>query len=219
MSATQTIRILLADDHKIVREGLRRLLETESDMQVVEEAADGRDAVEACKRVRPDVVVMDLAMPNLNGVEATRQITDGRFAPKVLCLSMHREQKMITAMLRAGASGYLLKNCAARDMAQAIRTVAGGETFLSSAIAGEVIDHFVRGEPGDESSAFTKLSDREREVLQLIAEGLSTKEAAARLDISQKTVLAHRRNIMEKLDIHSNAELTRYALREGLTEL
>jgi len=218
MSNRRPIRILLADDHQIVRQGLRQLLDLEPDMEVVEEASDGREAVEAAKRARPDVAIVDLSMPELNGIEATRQIAEAGLKIRVLCLSMHKEQKMIGAMLRAGAAGYLLKSCAARELAQAVRTVARGETFLSTAVAGSVVDQLL-DRSGSAETAFATLTPRELQVLQLIAEGLSAKEAGGRLGISQKTVLAHRRNIMDKLDLHSTAELARYALREGVTEL
>jgi DNA-binding NarL/FixJ family response regulator len=209
----------LADDHTLVREGFRRILETEPGIEVVGEAADGRTAVECAERTKPDVVLMDLSMPELNGIEATRHISEKLRGPRVLCLSMHTGREMVAAMLRAGASGYLLKNCGSDELSEAVRVVASGGTFITPAIAGVVVDDFVRKRPARVGGAFDRLTNREREVLQLIAEGLTAKEVAFRLGVSQKTALAHRRHIMEKLHLHNDAELTRYALREGLTEL
>ena len=212
------IHVLLADDHTIVREGLRSLLERETDIEVVADVEDGRAAVRAVSETRPDVVIMDVSMPDMNGIEATRQITSAAPKTKVICLSMHRERKFVGAMLRAGASGYVLKNDVARELTEAIRRVMSGGTYLSPAIAGDVVRHYVRGRP-PEKGAFADLSEREREVLQLIAEGLSTKEVAAKLYVSEKTVAAHREHIMAKLNLHTVVDLTRYALREGLSEL
>lgn len=212
------IHVLLADDHAIVREGLRSLLEREPDIEVVAEVEDGRAAVNAASKKRPDVVVMDISMPDLNGIEATRQITSASRKTKVICLSMHHERKFVGAMLRAGASGYVLKNDVAREITEAIRRVMSGGTYLSPVVAGDVVRHYVRGRP-PEKGAFADLSEREREVLQLIAEGLSTKEAAAKLQLSEKTIAAHREHIMDKLNLHSVVDLTRYALREGISEL
>lgn len=219
MSSDNPIRILLADDHRIVREGLRSLLDNEPDMVVVAEAGDGREAVECAERLRPDVVVTDLSMPGLNGVDATRLIVKGGSQAKVVCLSVHNEQRMLLAALRAGAAGYLVKNCAVRELAQAVRAVAKGETFISSAVAAGLVEKFVGGEAEAQGGAFTALTAREREVLQLLAEGLTSKQVGARLGIAQKTALVHRRNIMEKLAIYSDAELALYALREGLADL
>jgi len=219
MTGEKKIRVLLAEDHQIVREGLRRLVAGEPDMEVAGEAADGRAALREAERTKPDVVIMDLSMPALNGIEATRQIAGRPGAPRVICLSMHNEQKMVSAMLQAGAAGYLLKSCASRELAEAIRTVASGKTYLSPDVAGQVVDAFVRTRLAPKGSVFGQLTDREREIVQLIAEGPSAKEIAARLSISQKTVLAHRLHVLKKLSLHSDAELTRYALKQGLTEL
>ena len=212
-------KVLLADDHAIVREGLRMLLARESDMEVVGEAADGRAAVELAKKLSPDIVIMDVAMPGLIGIEATRQILAASRSVKVVALSMHSDKRFVSEMLKAGASGYLLKDSVAQEVASAIRTVLSGKTYLSPAVTGVVVDEYVKRRPGKDSSGFSVLSAKEREVLQLIAEGRTTKEIAAKIKVSVKTVEAHRQHIMEKLDIHSVAELTKYAVREGLTSL
>jgi len=212
-------RILLADDHKIMREGLRSLLAEAFDMEVVAEAEDGRSAVELAKKLSPDVVVMDISMPDLNGVEATRQIL--KYAPraKVIALSMHSDRQFVARMLEAGASGYVLKDAAFEELATAIRTVVAGRVHLGPRIAGLVVEDYVQRLPETEPKVSSPLTAREREVLQLLAEGKGTKEAARLLKVSAKTVETHRRNIMEKLNLHSIAELTKYAIREGLTSL
>jgi len=214
-----SIRILLADDHTIVREGLKGMLEREPDMKVIADVGDGRTAVKMALQEKPDVVVMDISMPDLNGIEATSQIIAELKKIKVICLSMHREKKFVGAMLRAGASGYVIKNDVTRELIGAIRKVMSGDMYLSPAIAGDVVNQFVRGRSTQAKGAFTELSEREREVLQLIAEGLSTKEIAPKLGVSEKTVAAHREHIMEKLGLHNVVELTRYALREGISQL
>lgn len=212
------IRVLLADDHDIVREGLKSLLAMEPDVEVVADVSDGRTAVRMARELTPDVVVMDIGMPDLNGIDATRQITQELFPVRVLCLSMHTEKHMIGAVLQAGASGYLVKNCAARELNVAIRTVASGKTYLSPDIAGAVVQEYVRGRAMPKGTVYAELSEREREVLQLIAEGRGTKDIASQLFISEKTVAAHRLAVMEKLHLQSVADLTRYAIREGLVE-
>jgi DNA-binding NarL/FixJ family response regulator len=225
---TNTINILLVDDHKIVREGLRSLLEAEDDFRVVAEAADGRAAVELAREHSPAVVVMDIAMPQLNGIEATRQIINSLPRAKVIALSMHSDRRFMSEMLRAGASGYLLKDAASEELIQAIRTVVGGNVYLSPQITDVVVDDYLRRLPdggalapahghGAARGAFTALTAREREVLQLMSEGKATKQIAMILHVSIKTVETHRRQLMEKLDLHSVAELTKYAIREGLT--
>jgi two-component system response regulator NreC len=208
-----SIRVLLADDHKIVRQGLRSLLEKQHGMEVIAEAEDGRTAVQLARKLSPDVVVMDIAMPDLNGIGATRQIIAEAPGVKVVALSMHSDKRFVTRMLRAGASGYLLKDCAFEELARAISAVVANQIYLSLGIAGVVVEDYVRHVPETGPS----LTPRECEVLQLLAEGSSTKEIAARLHVSVKTVETHRRHIMEKLDIHTIAELTKYAIREGLT--
>ncbi len=214
-----SMKILLADDHRIVRDGLRSLLEKQRGMEVIAEARNGRETLQLALEKRPDVVVMDIAMPDLNGIEATRQITGALPQVKVLVLSMHSEKRFVTEVLRAGASGFLLKDCALEELVRAISAVVANQTYLTPGIAGIVIEDYVRRLPPSDSSPSSTLTGREREVLQLIAEGWSTKEIAARLHISVKTAETHRRRIMEKLDIYTIADLTKYAIREGLTSL
>jgi two-component system response regulator NreC len=210
------IRILLVDDHEVIRQGLRSLLRAAPGMDVVAEAANGPDAVRLAAETAPDAVVMDVNMPGLDGVEATRQIiataAAGQGAPKVVALSAHAGERVVRDMLKAGASGFVPKHAAFEELADAVRAVVAGRVYLSPAAAGTVAGHVARGGP-----AVSTLSPREREVLQLTAEGLATKQVAARLSVSVKTVETHRRNLMEKLDIHSVAELTKYAIVEGLT--
>jgi len=213
------VRIILAEDHRITREGLVNLLEERSDMQVVGEAENGREAVRLASELSPDLVIMDVTMPDLNGIDATRIITSGSNNTKVIALSMYSDKQFVQGMIQAGASGYLLKDCAFEELVSAIQAVIQGDTYLSPGIAGIVVQDYLNKLTTDRSSADTVLTNREREVLQLIAEGNSTKEIAARLTVSVKTVETHRRQIMEKLGIFSIAELTKYAIREGLTSL
>lgn len=210
-----SIRILLADDHTILRQGLRVLLETQDDMEIVAEASNGRSAIDFAIELRPDIVIMDVSMPEMNGVEATRRIVERLDHTRVLMLSMYCDKRFVAKSLSAGASGYLLKDCVDEELVRAIRTVNGGATYLSPDIAGVVVDDYVDGRKADSQAG--DLTPREREVLQLLAEGNSTKQIAVRLNISPKTVETHRQRTMEKLDIHSVAELTKYAIREGLT--
>jgi DNA-binding NarL/FixJ family response regulator len=213
------LRIVLADDHKIMREGLRALIEKQPGMQVIGEAEDGRQAVRLAHEAGADVVIMDVTMPNLNGIEATRRIKAATPAARVIALSIHSDRRFVSQMFKAGATGYLLKDCAFEELIRAIRTVARGQIYLSPAIAGIVVDEFVNNASGKEEAAHRPLTAREREVLQLIAEGRTTKEIAAALNVSTKTVESHRRQIMGKLNLSGVAELTRYAIREGLTPL
>jgi DNA-binding NarL/FixJ family response regulator len=213
------IRILLADDHQILRQGLRRLLSSERDFEVVAEASDGRSAVDLAEKLFPNVVVMDVAMPGLNGIEATRQIVERVPGTRVIALSAHPERKLISEILRAGGSGYLLKESAFEELSEAIRTAACKKVYLSPQAASEIVDDYVHLSKNPGLSVFDALSPREREVLQLIAEGQSTKEIARTLKVSVKTVETHRRQLMNKLELYSVAELTRYAIREGLASL
>ena len=213
------IRILIADDHQIVRQGLRMLLAVESDMEVVAEADNGRKALRLAQELYPDVIIMDISMPDLNGIEATRQLLGHSPTTKVIALSMHSDSLFVMNMIRAGASGYLLKDCAMEELVKAIRTVVGNKTYLSPGVSDIVIRDFVSGWQTTATSAFNVLSTREREVLQLMAEGKSTNQIADNLCVSVKTVEAHRKQVMNKLGIHSVAELTKYAIRQGLTSL
>ena len=213
------IRIILADDHQIVRQGLRILLEAETDMKVVAEADNGRKVLKLAQELLPDVIIMDLSMPELNGIEATRQILSGAPEVKVIALSMHSDSLFVLNMIKSGASGYLLKDCALEELVKAIRAVVDDKTYLSPGVSDIVIRDFVTGWQTTNSSAFSVLSPREREVLQLMAEGRTTNQIADGLCVSVKTVEAHRKQVMTKLGIHSVAELTKYAIRQGLTSL
>jgi DNA-binding NarL/FixJ family response regulator len=215
-----TIRVLIADDHKIMLAGLRSLLEKQADLEVVGEAENGRKAVQMAQEKKPDVVVMDVSMPDLNGIEAATQIKESLPETRVIALSMHSDKRFVMGMLRAGAAGYLLKDCASQELANAIAQVAAGKKYLSPEITGVVIDDFLQGgSSGEDAAVASVLSAREREVLQLIAEGWSTKQIASHLYVSIKTIETHRRQIMKKLDLHSIADLTKYAIREGLTSV
>lgn len=213
-----TCKILLVDDHRIMRDGLRVLLENERDFKVVGQANNGREAIELAGRVNPDVVMMDIGMPGLNGVDATRQLVADHPNLKVIALSTHADKRYIVSMLHAGAVGYVLKDAAADEVVKAIRTTIKGRKYLSPQIAGTVIDSFLNGE-GPGASCAQELGQREREVLQLLAEGMTSCEIASALTISTSTVETHRRNIMKKLKLHSVAELTKYAVREGISPL
>jgi DNA-binding NarL/FixJ family response regulator len=214
-----SITVILADDHKIVRDGLRNLLQKYPEIEVIGEAEDGRSTVEMARELSPDVVIMDIAMPDMNGIEATRRIVEEKSGVKVVALSMHSDKRFVSEMLKAGASAYLLKHSAFEELMTAVMTVMEGRMYLSPAVTGVVVDHYIKQNSNTESSVFSVLSDREREVLQLLAEGKNTKEIASSLNLSSKTVDAHRMNIMLKLNMHSIAELTKYAIREGLTSL
>ena len=218
-STNRPIRIILADDHQIVRQGLRILLEAETDMKIVAEADNGRKVLKLAQELLPDVIIMDLSMPELNGIEATRQILSGAPEVKVIALSMHSDSLFVLNMIKSGASGYLLKDCALEELVKAIRAVVDDKTYLSPGVSDIVIRDFVTGWQTTNSSAFSVLSPREREVLQLMAEGRSTNQIADGLCVSVKTVEAHRKQVMTKLGIHSIAELTKYAIRQGLTSL
>lgn len=215
------ITVLLAEDHLIVREGLRALLKLESDIEVIGEAENGRQAVELTQKLKPDVIVMDIAMPLLNGMEAARQILQLVPATKVLILSAHSDDAYVGMIIAIGASGYLIKQTAAHVLPKAIRIVHEGKTFFSPTVANRLTHHDLkakaRGELGAKTDA-TKLSSREMEVLQLVAEGKANKESAELLGISIKTIEKHRQSVMEKLNIHDTAGLTRYAIAAGIIE-
>ena len=208
------IRILLADDHTVVRDGLRALLEREPDLTVVAEAADGRESLRLAEAELPDVVVMDLAMPNLNGMEATRRIVESNPSIGVVILSMHQDESYVLGSLKAGANGYLLKDSMRSEVVEAIRAVAQGRSFLTRILQE---DYVTRMERHGVEDRYELLSDREREVLQVIAEGHSNKEAANLLNISLRTVETHRAHILQKLDLHSIPELILFAVRKGIT--
>jgi DNA-binding NarL/FixJ family response regulator len=202
-----------------MREGLRSLIEKQPEMEVVGEAGDGRTTVRLVKRLSPDVVIMDITMPGMNGIEATRQITANFPGVKVVPLSTHSDRQFVLEVLRAGASGYVLKDCAFEELGRAIHAVASNQVYLSPGIANVVVESALTHEPTSDHQAFSGLTSREREVLQLLAEGESTKEIGFHLNLSAKTVESHRWKIMNKLGVHSVAELTKYAIREGLTSL
>lgn len=214
-----SIRILLADDHRIMREGLRSVLEKEPDMEVIAEAKDGRMTVKLAEKLSPDVIVMDITMPGLNGMDATREILSMVSDVKVVALSMHSDEQFVAGMLNAGASGYLLKDCAFEELCRAIRAVVANETYLSPGIASIVVKEYRRALSRTEFSLSPGLTAREREVVQLVTEGKSSKEIASLLHVSVRTIESHRHQIMDKLDIHTIAELTKYAIRKGITSL
>jgi two-component system response regulator NreC len=212
-----SLRILLADDHTLVRQGLRKVLEERPEWQVVAEAGDGREAVRLAEQFKPDICILDVAMPLLNGIEATRQIARRVPTARVLVLSMYSDEAYVAQILQAGAAGYLLKDSADVDLIQAVSEVARGKSFFSPPIARVMLDDYVR-QRADKGIAdrYDSLSDREREVFQLIAEGKVNKEIATLLSISLSTVETHRARIMEKLDLHSAAEIVLYAVRRGV---
>ncbi|MFN8697034.1 MAG: response regulator [Burkholderiales bacterium] len=214
-----SIRIVLADDHQLMRSGLAALLRKDADFELVGEVGDGMNAVKMVRQLEPDILVIDLSMPGMNGIEAISRIQSEMPAVKCICLSVHYESRMVLAALDAGAIGYVLKDSSFDELAQAIRRVLANQTYLSPALVGLVVQkyrHRHRVEAVDNPSALTK---RERELVQLLSEGYSTSEIASRLSVSIKTVATHRQNILQKLGIGGIAELTRYALREGLTSL
>jgi len=215
----KTIRVLLADDHTILRDGIRALLEKEADMQVIGEAEDGFAAVKLATQLEPDVVVLDIAMPRLNGLEATRQIRRSLPRTRVLVLTMHDDEEYIRQVLAAGALGYVLKDAAARDLLGAIRAVARGEAVLSPAITRLVIEDYLRWGDIQPAKGENILTPREREVLQLIAEGYTNKQIAEILCLSVKTIQAHRANLMQKLDLHDRGELIKYAIQKKIIEV
>ena len=214
-----TIKILLVDDHKIIRDGLCSLVNSSEDIDIIGEADTGRAALERLRESQPDVVVTDVNMPDLNGVEATRQILKRYPEIKVLALSMYSDEKFVSSILEAGASGYLLKDCAADELFEAIRVVYEGGVYLSKDITNVVVRDYVGKIQQFEVSSAPELTARESEILQLLAEGKPTREIAEMLFVSAKTVETHRSNIMKKLDLYTIPELTKYAIRRGLTSL
>lgn len=211
------ITVLLADDHRILREGIRSLLEKEPDIEVVAEASEGGEAVAKAQQLSPDLVLMDITMPGMNGLEATRQIKALKPGVKVLILTMHESNQYISQFLRSGASGYVLKDTAAQELVGAIRAVNQGDAFLYPSIARMLLEEYLQKvQNGEESGSYDGLTDREREVLRMVAEGKTNKEIADDLSLSVRTVQAHRANLMGKLHMHDRTELVRYAIRKGL---
>jgi len=213
-SMREKIQILLADDHAVVRQGFKMILAAQPDMEIVGEAGNGREAVELAGTLQPDVIVMDVAMPELNGIEATRRLADAAPRTRVLALSMHKDSVYVREILRAGARGYLLKDSIASDLLAAVRAVARGEGYLSPGVSDAVLDDYRR----HVTDPIDLLTSREREVLQMIAEGKTNKDIANILNLSVYTVDAHRGHIMEKLNLHSGNELVRFAVRYGLVD-
>ena len=213
------IRVLLADDHQLFRQGMRSMLANDAGIEVVGEAASGRSAVELSRQLVPDVIVMDISMPDLNGIDATRRIKERSPGIQVLAVSAHADRRFVAHMLAAGASGYLLKDSAFEELCRAIHTVAGKQVYLSPAVAGGVVEASLGLTPANGASGAAVLTSRQREVLQLLAEGLNAKRIAARLHVSVKTVETHRAQTMKKLGCPSVADLTKYAIREGITSL
>lgn len=217
MGTIMGIKILIADDHKIVREAIGALLNNELGMEVTGEAEDGRVAVQLARDLQPNVVIMDIEMPNLNGIEATRQIIKELSGVKVVALSERSDRRSVLEMLKAGASGYVLKQCPFQELVCAIRNVVSNQTYLSPQVSGTVVQGYINGMSKHDDSIYSVLTSREREVLQLIAEGKSTKVTAKELYVSAKTIEWHRSQLMKKLGVQSVAELVKYAISEGLT--
>ncbi len=211
-----SVRVLIVDDHKIVREGLRSLLAKEPDIEVVGEAESAYQAIDLAEEMRPDLVLMDIVMPGLNGIEATRLVLAKAPTVKVIALSMYSERQYVIEMLRAGACGYLLKDCALEQLGEAIRTVAQGRTYITQRITDVIIEDYTSQVRNPRSAASSVLTSKQYKILQLLAEGNSTREIALRMALNTKTVESHRRRIMQKLNIHTIAGLTKYAIRDGL---
>ncbi len=209
-----TIKILLADDHTIVRQGLKLILASQPDFEVVGEAANGREAVELAQKLKPDIVILDVAMPELNGIEATKRMNEANSRIRILVLSMHKEAVYVREILKAGARGYLLKDVIDTELLNAVRSVARGDGYVSPAVSGALLSDYRQ----NVTNPVDLLSNREREVLQFIAEGKTNKEVAAKLNLSVYTVDSHRGKIMEKLNLHSTGELVRFAIKNGLTD-
>jgi two-component system response regulator NreC len=213
------IRVLLADDHTILRAGLKMMLNAQPDIEVIGEAADGRQAIHEAQRLQPDIVLMDITMPDMNGIEATRQIKKHLPDIKVLVLTMHEHDEYIFQALRSGASGYMLKEAADTELITALHVVHSGQFYLSPTAQSVMVgDYLQRVRTGEEKDSYSSLTEREREILKLVAEGYTNNQIAERLVISPKTVDTHRTHIMDKLNLHSRAELVKYAMRRGLLE-
>jgi DNA-binding NarL/FixJ family response regulator len=213
------ITVVLADDHMIIRDGLRALLERQPDMEVVAEADNGRTALKHVKELSPDIVIMDIGMRELNGIDATRQIVKKSPGVKILALSMYSDKRFIKGMLKAGASGYMLKDSAFKELIDAIRVIIDDKTYISPSIASIVMDDYLDNSPEKDGSMRALLTSRELEVLQLLAEGKSTKQIALSLDLSIKTIESHRNKVMQKINVSNIADLTKYAIREGIISL
>lgn len=210
----KSIKIVIADDHAIVRQGLKLILSAQPDLEVIGEAANGKEVVELVQKLKPDVVLLDVAMPELNGIEATRRMVEANGRLKILVLSMHKEAVYVRETLRAGARGYILKDAIDTELLSAVRSVARGDGYISPAVSGALLNDYRK----DVTDPVDLLSNREREVLQLIAEGKTNKEIAAKLNLSVYTVDSHRGKIMEKLNLHSTGELVRFAIKHGLAD-
>lgn len=213
------IRVLLADDHQLLIDGLRTLLERQRSFEVIGIARDGLEAVQIARDQAPDVILLDISMPRLNGVDAARRILRHHPDVKIIMLSMHDDRRFIRESMRVGARGYILKESAVGEVIEAIRAVHKGRLYFSETVREQVLHDYVEGVRADDDPSTSPLSGREREVLQILTEGRSTKDAAAILNVSVKTIESHRKQIMDKLDLHSMAELTKYAIREGITQL
>lgn len=210
----RNIKIVVVDDHTIVRQGLKMILAAQPDIEVVGEAANGREAVDLVQKLKPDIVLMDVAMPELNGIDATRRMVEANSRLKILVLSMHKEAVYVREILRAGARGYILKDAIDTELLSAVRSVARGDGYISPAVSGALLNDYRK----DVTDPADLLSNREREVLQLIAEGKTNKEIAGKLNLSVYTIDSHRGKIMEKLNLHSTGELVRFAIKHGLTD-
>ncbi len=213
------LRILIADDHEVARKGIRSLLESHAGWEVCGEAGDGRDAVECASRLKPDVLLLDIGMPNLNGLDAARQILATTPEARILILTVHDSEQMVREVLAVGARGFLLKSDAGRDLLAAVEALQHRQTFFTSSVAQMMLEGYLRPHDEDDASGRGVLTPREREVIQLVAEGKTTKEVATVLSLSVKTAETHRTNLMRKLDLHSVAALTLYAVRNGIVQV
>ena len=219
MDVVSKMRLLLVDDHTVVRQGLRRILESDDEIEIAGEASDGRTAVEMARRLQPQVVVMDIALPELNGIEATRQIAKRVDGAKVLILTMHADDVYVRQALKAGARGYLLKDSEDLDLLKAVKVIGSGGSFFSPVVSKVLLEGYLGDAAGQQvEDDLSLLTDREREVLQLIAEGKTNKEVAVSLQVSVNTVETHRKHLMEKLDLHNTAELVRFAIRKKMVQ-